>query len=82
MPILDVFVDTHCAGCDEARTLVTEMRRRFPTLHIKLRDGERGKWPPEVFAVPTYMLDGRIISLGNPSRERLQQQLRAAITAM
>lgn len=81
MPILDVYVDNHCWGCDEARTLVAEMRSHFPTLHIKLRDGKE-QWPPEVFAVPTYMLNGRIIALGNPSRERLQMQLHAALAAI
>ncbi len=82
MPILDVFVDNHCWGCDEARALVAEMRRRFPSLRIKLRDGGREKWPPEVFAVPTYMLNGRVIALGNPSRERLQEQLDKVIAAI
>lgn len=79
MPILDVFVDGHCWGCDEARALVAKIRQHFPTLCVQLRERQMGKWPQEVFAVPTYMLNGRVISLGNPSFARLQHQVSAAM---
>jgi hypothetical protein len=28
--------------------------------------------PPQVFSVPTYVLDGRVVAVGNPYVERLE----------
>ncbi len=36
--------------------------------------------PDNVFAVPTYVLDGRIISLGNPHREQLFAKISSAVS--
>ena len=71
---LDVYIDNQCEGCGQARRLVNEMRTLFPAIKIQLRDKTQG-WPQEVFAVPTYMLNGRVISLGNPSRQKLVHHL-------
>jgi hypothetical protein len=38
--------------------------------------------PDEVFAVPTYLLNGRTIYLGNPTCEDLRQTLRDAAHAV
>jgi hypothetical protein len=38
-------------------------------------DAEDGRNPDEVFSVPTYVLNGKIISLGNPSPVELDQRL-------
>ncbi len=80
MSTFAVFIDSHCQICNEARALVAEMSDLFPTLQITLHDSGREDWPSKVFAVPTYMLNGRIISLGNPSREQLHQQLNEALS--
>lgn len=77
MPKLDVFVSNDCWSCAETREIVTAMQVQFPQMEIALRDSEPELWPQEVFAVPTYMLDGRVISLGNPSRSDLVQRLQA-----
>jgi hypothetical protein len=45
------------------------------TVEVTLRDLERDPRPPTVFAAPTYLLDGRVISLGNPRREELWARL-------
>jgi hypothetical protein len=40
-----------------------------PGLHI----------PPHVVAVPTYVLDGTVVSLGNPEREQFLTMLRTEL---
>jgi hypothetical protein len=40
---------------------------------IKL-DGQR-PIPSAVIATPTYLIDGSVFSLGNPTRERLSREL-------
>ena len=78
MPTLNVYVTDGCWSCEETRVIVAEMQHQFPEVEIALLDLHPELWPDEVFAVPTYMLDGRVISLGNPSREKLQNKIVAA----
>jgi hypothetical protein len=35
--------------------------------------------PQHIFAVPTYVLNGRIISLGNPYRDKLRKEIISAL---
>jgi hypothetical protein len=42
---------------------------------IELRGIDDEGRPSNVFATPTYVLDGRTIFLGNPTREQLRQKL-------
>ncbi len=69
---LEIVVAPDCAACDEARAIARIVRERFPTLNIDVieLDGERSM-PDGVVATPTYLLDGRVISLGNPRRHEL-----------
>ena len=78
MPQLNVYVSEDCWSCTETREIVSEMRVQFPDVEISLYDTDADLWPNDIFAVPTYMLDGRIISLGNPTRQHLQNKLEAA----
>ena len=78
MPKLDVYVAEHCWSCHETRKIVSDLRVQFPRVAISLLDIDPQEWPEQVFAVPTYLLNGRIISLGNPARETLHHQLQTA----
>lgn len=78
MTKLDVYVRDNCWSCEEAQNIVTDMRKQFPDIDIALLDISPDEWPNEVFAVPTYMLNGKVISLGNPTREGLQTKLESA----
>jgi len=52
------------------------MRERFPLLQVDLVDLDAGHSVPNgVVATPTYLLDGTVISLGNPRREDLVRKL-------
>jgi Thioredoxin domain len=70
---LDIFVAAGCRFCDRATTIAGEIADRFPSINITLVDvAEAGDGLPEsVFAVPTYLLDGQLISLGNPAVDEL-----------
>lgn len=78
MSRLDVYISDDCWSCGETRRLVARMRENFPQVDIVVFDLQGDNWPQQVFAVPTYILDGKVISLGNPSEEMLQAKLRAS----
>ncbi len=52
---------------------------RFPQVAIELIDIAAGPGPETIFAVPTYVLNGRVVSLGNPYRHDLQRLLQEAL---
>ena len=77
---LDVYVSRHCPNCAEARRLAAEAATRFPGVAVRVIDLDRTPTPtPEgVVAVPTYVLDGRVVALGNPDPEELFARLHEA----
>ena len=80
-PLLEVYVSSECPNCDEAVLLAEEAAARYPNVVVRLIDLDElgGNPPPDpVVAVPTYLLDGRIVSLGNPYPEELFAHLREA----
>jgi alkyl hydroperoxide reductase subunit AhpF len=74
---LHVYIADDCWSCQETRRIVADVAGRFPEIQVEMRDMNQDK-PDDVFAVPTYVLNGRVISLGNPTREELVQKLAAA----
>jgi ABC-type amino acid transport substrate-binding protein len=75
---LEVYVAAHCLSCVEARRLAAAAARRFPSLDVRTIDVEAATpagtptpLPERVVAVPTYLLDGAVIALGNPDPEQL-----------
>ncbi|MGD2048607.1 MAG: thioredoxin family protein [Chloroflexota bacterium] len=75
MTKLDVYISENCWVCDETLRIVAEIKPKFPDLEVELRDVQDDQRPSTVFATPTYVLDGRTIYLGNPTREELTQKL-------
>lgn len=80
MPVMYIYIESHCVTCAESRRLAAALARLAPTLTIELVDIDQpgANVPSEVFATPTYLLDGQVIALGNPTLERLQQIVGAA----
>lgn len=78
MTKLDVYVAEACWTCQEARRLVAEVRPLVPDVQIELRDLADERRPSSVFAVPTYVLDGQIVFLGNPTADQLVEKLSVA----
>lgn len=78
MSKLVVYVEDGCWSCQETPNIVADIARHFPDLKIELLDLKHNPKPNYVFATPTYVLDGRIIFLGNPTNKDLRRKLGAA----
>ncbi len=79
--VVQIYVADHCRTCDYAWEVAAAIRSQFPQveLHV-IRLGEEGaSIPEEVFATPTYLLNGRVWSLGNPSPEEVVTRLSQAL---
>jgi len=75
---LEVYVAGHCLACAEARRMAAAAASRFPGLQVCTVDvdalpsaGQPTGLPEGVVAVPTYLLDGAVVALGNPDPEAL-----------
>ena len=68
-PVLKIFVTEHCFGCVETLRIAAEIAQDYPHLRVEVIDLNAPEVivPEAVFATPTYMLNNRIVSLGNPS---------------
>ena len=71
---LQVYITDGCWNCEETRRIVADVAPKYPAVQIEFLDMLSDR-PDAVFAVPTYLLNGRVISLGNPTRNELSQQL-------
>lgn len=80
-PCLKVYVSSHCANCSEARRLADVAAVRYPCVTVQVvdLDTEQATLPEFIVAVPTYVLDGRVVWLGNPSSEELFARLGEAV---
>lgn len=74
---LEIYITNQCTNCVEA-LLIAERARGIAGLEVAVIDLDQpGQHvPPRVVAVPTYLLNGRIVSLGNPKREEFLGELR------
>ena len=80
-PQLEVYVSNECPNCGEAVRLADEAALRYPNVLVRVIDLDQlsGSPPPDpVVAVPTYLLNGRVVSLGNPYPEELFARLHDA----
>ena len=77
MSVLHVYVSEDCWSCAEAKRIVADIKPLFPGMEIEVRDVNDEGRPSQVFATPTYILNGRTIFLGNPTQEELAQKLKA-----
>ncbi len=78
MTKLEIYVSETCWACEEAKRIVADLAPQYPDFSIELRDVSDKRKPSNVFATPTYILNGRTIFLGNPTREELKNKLEAA----
>lgn len=72
---LQVYITTDCWTCEVTDRIVADVTEGFSDLDVELLDMTNRELPDNVFAVPTYLLNGRVISLGNPTREELRRAL-------
>ena len=79
MVTLKVFVELDCWSCAESRRIVEELTPQFPQVAIELVDLTTQSRPADVFAVPTYKLNGKIIFLGNLYPRDLRRKIQEAL---
>jgi len=80
-PTLRIYIGKHCWSCEEAVRLADEIRGRLSKLDVELidLDAEGSVNYDDVFSTPTYVLNGRTISVGNPSPEELFAKVSASL---
>lgn len=80
-PTLRIYVGKHCWSCEEAVRLAEEVKSKFSALYVEVidLDAEGSVNVDNVFSTPTYVFNGRTISLGNPSPEELFAKVSASL---
>lgn len=81
MSVLQVYVSTGCDSCARAREIGAEVSGAYPGVTVEIVDVSEASGsglPDAVIAVPTYLLDGVVVSLGNPHLASLREKLAAA----
>lgn len=84
-PVLRVYVTPGCAGCRRALEVAAAVRRARPAQVVEvidLADRPGEPLPPGVVGTPTYLLGGRLVSMGNPELDELLRDLDAASTTV
>jgi alkyl hydroperoxide reductase subunit AhpF len=76
---LNIYIDQKCPGCDQALLIANLIEERMPTVVVRIIDiaEPNARKPESVFAVPTYVLNGKTVSLGNPDERELLSKLHA-----
>jgi len=69
-----IYVAPHCNNCRYAYIIADQIRSEFPEVSLRIIDLSEPSEPiPEsVFATPTYLLNDRVWSLGNPSHQQVR----------
>ena len=78
MSVLRIYVSSGCLSCQRAREIASSLRGSYPHVQVEVIDAEgspEGSLPESVVAFPAYVLDGALISLGNPNLITLRGQL-------
>lgn len=74
---VDIFISEHCFVCQYAHEIAELIERDFSDVKLRMIDISTTEEtiPEAVFATPTYLLNGRVWSLGNPSPEQVTERL-------
>jgi len=78
---LQIYVAHGCPMCVYSRQLAADIPQRFPMVDVRVIDIAElhvSELPDNVFATPTWLLNGRVYSMGNPDPEDLWDRLAMA----
>jgi mono/diheme cytochrome c family protein len=80
---LQVVVSSHCFSCHQSGEIAQTLAREFPNLYVQIinLDEPQAVKPEAVFAVPTFLLNERIVSLGNPYPHEIRHQIEKVLAA-
>jgi hypothetical protein len=78
---LDIYYDQGCPTCDHALHIARIVQEKIPDIIVTLIDLSESNSPrPDfIFAVPTYVLNDKTYSLGNPEEAILMDRLKAEL---
>jgi len=79
--MLEVYVREGCWSCAETKRVVADVQQEFPAVQMELCDIDQTEPPEVVFATPTYLLNGRVLFLGNPTRTELSRKLNEKLSS-
>ncbi len=80
--VLQVFVEPTCETCRRAIQLAEGVDAAYPQLAVDIVDiRNRESERDDVFAVPTFVLDDRVLSLGNPQESTLRREIELLLGA-
>ncbi len=73
--VLRVFVSGRCPFTEHAALVIGSVQRQLPFVIVEVVDVDATlePLPDVVFSVPTYMLNGRVVALGNPDAQFVQK---------
>ncbi len=81
--VLQVFVVPTCDTCRRAIELAEGVDEAYPQLAVRIVDiREPAVERDDVFAVPTFVLDGQVLSLGNPLESTLREKIEVLLTSL
>jgi len=73
---LTVFVSDYCFNCKESLVIAEEIKQKYPQVTVRVFNIDSGLRPDvDIFAVPTYALNGKVVFLGNPNDQQIQSLL-------
>jgi Thioredoxin domain len=75
---LTVFVSEHCFNCKESLLIAEQIRQQYSNVRVTVFNVDTAKPHADIFAVPTYTLDGKIAFLGNPTDQQIHELLAPA----
>ena len=69
--VLRVYVSGRCSLTEHVTLVTAAVRRELPCVIVEIVDVDttQESLPEMVFSVPTYTLNGRVVSLGNPDAQ-------------
>lgn len=74
---VDIYIAEHCFVCEYSLEVAEFIREQFPHVEVRLIDiaDPTADIPEAVFATPTFLFNGKLWSLGNPSNEDIVNKL-------
>ena len=79
---LSIYVTAGCSSCRRAREIASSLEGVYPGVRVDVVETEtlsEGSLPESVVAFPAYLLNGTLISLGNPKPATIREQLAALV---
>jgi predicted thioredoxin/glutaredoxin len=75
--LLEIYIADHCDNCHEALRLA-EIARTVQGVEVRVinLDSTTETIPARIVATPMYLLDGRVVSMGNPYPDDLERMLK------